>query len=129
MRILVIRSFFLFFFFCLLVRLFYWQVVKAEFLEAQADNQHFATDKIEANRGRIFFSDRSLLASSNPSFSLYGLPKAIPEKEKVNTSYLIARVFSEDLAEVDTKAKEIINKLSQDLYWVLLKKNIPLEKK
>ncbi len=131
MRLYWIRVFFLLFFSCIIIRLFYWQGIKAEFLQAQAEDQHFADTKVSALRGKIFFSDGSVLASSSPSFSLYGLPKSIPDDQKIKTAYALAKIITdEDLTEkVNLMAKDLVNKLSQDLYWVLLKKNISVDQK
>lgn len=130
MRIFIIKIFFILFLFAIGIRLFYWQVVKAEFLQSQAESQHFSDTKIDAVRGNIFFSDGSILASSNPNFSLYGLPKEIPNDQKITVAYLLAKIFAEDSEEsVDTIAKDLLNKLSQDLYWVSLKKNITNDQK
>lgn len=128
-RIIWIRAFFLLFLIAIAVRLFYWQIVRAAFLEAQADNQHFTDTKIDANRGKILFSDGSILVSSNPIFSLYGLPKAIASNQKVKIAYLLAKVIAEDPEQIETTAKDLINKLSQDLYWVLLKKDVSIDQK
>ncbi len=129
MRIFWIRTFFLIFLSATVVRLFYWQIVKAEYLQSRAENQYFTDTKIEATRGNIFFSDNSILASSNPSFTLYGLPKVIKLDQKVNNSYLLAKVLSSSLEDTDTLAKDIINKFSQDLYWVKLADNVSVEQK
>ena len=124
MRIFWIKLFFSIFFFCILVRLFYWQVVRADFLQAQAESQHFTNTKVQASRGNIQFSDGFILASSSPSFSLFAQPKLIPKDKIVETSYFLAKVLAEDKGLVEPLAKDFINKLSQDLYWVSLKKNI-----
>lgn len=129
MRIFWIKTVFLLFLFAILARLFYWQVVRAEFLQSQAENQHFSDTKIDATRGNIFFSDGFVLASSNPVFSLFGLPKAINADQKVKISYILAKILSDDLAETDDFAKELTAKLSQDLYWVILKKSVSVEQK
>ncbi|MCR4306021.1 MAG: penicillin-binding protein 2 [Candidatus Daviesbacteria bacterium] len=129
MRIFWIKTAFLIFFFCLILRLFYWQVVRAEFLQSQAEKQHFTDTRIDAVRGNIFFSDGFILASSNPVFTLYGLPKVLSREEKVKNSYLLAKVLSTDTAEIDTLAKDLIDQLSQDLYWVQLRKNVSIEEK
>lgn len=129
MRIYWIKSFFLLFFLAIAVRLFYWQVVKAEYLQAQAEGQHFVSTKVGALRGNIFFSDGSILVSSNPVFSLFGQPKLMDSKQKVNTGYLLARVLAEPSEDIDILAKNIINKISQDLYWVSLKRQVTLEKR
>ena len=129
MRILWIKVFFLLFFVAILIRLFYWQIMKAPFLQSLAEDQHFTQTQVEALRGNIYFSDNSILASSNPSFSFYGLPKTLTKEQVVTVSYKLAKVLLEDNGVVDDLAKDYINKLSQDLYWVSLKKNITFDKK
>ncbi|MBI2196535.1 penicillin-binding protein 2 [Candidatus Daviesbacteria bacterium] len=130
-RIFWIKSVFLLFFCSLIIRLFYWQVVRAEFLQSQAENQYFTNTKIDAARGDILFSDGFILASSNPAFSLYGLPKVIAPDERQKISYSLAKILSglEEDPEIDTLAKDLITKLSQNLFWVQLKKIISTEQK
>ncbi len=98
-------------------------------MQSQAEKQHFTDTKIDAVRGNILFSDGFILASSDPVFTLYGLPKLFSKEDKVKSSYLLAKVLSTDPVEVDSLAKDFIAKLSQDLYWVQLKKNVSLEEK
>lgn len=129
MRIFWVKSFFLLFLFAIVIRLFYWQVVRAEFLQSQADNQHFTNTKLEATRGSIFFSDESILTSSNPVFTMYGLPKVFDPDQKVKVAYSLAKLFFDESAEIEILAKEIAAKLSQELYWILLKRNVSVEQK
>lgn len=129
MRIFCIKVFFLSFFFCIAIRLFYWQIISGPMLQAQAEDQHFTQSLVDALRGNIFFSDKSILASSNPSFSLYGNPKVLTKEIKTATSYSLAKILSPDLDSTEIMAKDLIDKLSQNLYWVLLSKNIPLDQK
>ncbi len=128
MRIFWIKSFFLLFFLVIGARLFYWQVVRAEYLQAQAENQHFTDVKIGALRGNIFFTDGFTLASTNPSFTLFGQPKLVTKEEKVKIGYLLGKILA-DSTEVDSEAKDFINKLSQDLFWVPLKKQVSFQQK
>lgn len=129
MRIFCIKTAFFIFFFCLILRLFYWQVVKAEFLQSQAEKQHFTDTRIDAARGSIFFSDGFILASSNPIFTLFAQPKILSKDDKVKSAYLLAKILVEDGEEVDTLAKDFIAKLSQDLFWVALKKDVTMVEK
>src|SRR3989344_1260325 len=129
MRIFWIKLFFLIFFFCLLTRLFYWQIVRAEYLQVQAEGQYFTDIKVGALRGNIYFADGSTLASINPSFSLFGQPKLIAKDKIVNTSYLLAKILVGEEDQVDDLAKELINKLSQDFFWVSLKKGLLFDQK
>ena len=82
MRIFLLKTFFLLVFFSIILRLFYWQIVKAEYLQSQAENQHFTNIKVDALRGNILFGDRFILSSSNPSFTVFAQPKLIPKDEK-----------------------------------------------
>ena len=128
MRIYSIKVFFFLFFAAILLRLFYWQVIRAPFLQSQAEGQYFTDVKVGALRGNIYYSDLSLLASSNPSYSLFGLPKTLSSSEKVEVSYKLARALV-DKEGVEDLAKSFINNLSQDLYWVSLKKNLTFAQK
>ncbi len=129
MRLNLIKVFFLLFFSAILLRLFYWQIIRAPFLQAQAEDQYFTQSKVQALRGNIYYSDFSILASSNPSFSLFGQPKLLSKDKRVEVSYKLAKVLVEEGGSVDDLAREFINKLSQDLFWVSLQKNLNFEKK
>ncbi|MEK7616835.1 MAG: penicillin-binding protein 2 [Patescibacteria group bacterium] len=129
-RIYFIKILFLILFFAIISRLFYWQILRGEYLAAQAEGQYLLEAKVGALRGNIFYSDGYLLASSNPTFRMYGLPKAIPLSSKLDLSYTIAKVLTEEKeSEVDSLAKDILTKLSQPLHWVLLEKSVSLETK
>ena len=128
MRTIFIKVFFFLFFLALAGRLFYWQVVRAEYLQSQAENQHFRDNVIEAKRGNILFSDGSILASSNPSFSLFGLPRATSKDDKVKAAYSLGKILTDE-ENIDVLAKDFLNKLSLDLYWISLAKNLSIEQK
>ena len=129
MRTWWIKGFFLLFFLAILTRLFYWQVVRAPYLQAQAEDQYFTQVEVAALRGNIYFSDNSILASSNPTFTLFGNPKTLSKDQRLEVSYKLAKILSEDNAGIDDLAKEFIKSLEQDLYWVTLKRNISYDLK
>ncbi|MDP3973650.1 MAG: penicillin-binding protein 2 [Candidatus Daviesbacteria bacterium] len=129
MRIYWIRLLFVVFLIAIIARLFYWQIVKAEELQAQAEEQHFTDTRVTAQRGNIYYLDNHILASSIPSFNLYALPKLLTDDEKRETAYRMAKVLSDEESDTEEEAKNIWDKLLQDLYWVQLKKNIDLETK
>ncbi|TSC87737.1 MAG: cell division protein FtsI (penicillin-binding protein 3) [Microgenomates group bacterium Gr01-1014_7] len=129
MRIFWIKVFFLIFFAAILARLYFWQIIKADYLQAQAEGQHFTDIKVQAKRGNIYFSDGSILASSNPSFLLFGQPKILTKEQKTNTGYMLAKILAEEDESVGDLAKDFINKLSSDLFWIPLKKQISFETK
>lgn len=129
MRILWIKALFMLFFFGLAIRLFYWQILRADYLQSQADNQHLTDTKIDAVRGNIYFSDGSILTASKPAFNLFGLPKEITHEEKILVSYTLAKILSQSSDNIDPSAKLLLDQLEQDLYWVPLKKNISVDQK
>ncbi|MBI2019893.1 penicillin-binding protein 2 [Candidatus Daviesbacteria bacterium] len=127
MRVLIVKAFFLLFFLAILARLFYWQVVYADRLQAQAESQHFEDIRVFASRGNIYFADGSILASATPTFTLYGLPKTISQDKKLDLAYLLAKTMEAE--DVDALAKQFLESLQQDLFWVSLQKNVPFETK
>ena len=128
MRFVILRSLLLLLFLAITVRLFYWQVVRAPELQARAEGQHLEKVKIEAERGKIFFADGSSAASIKPSFILYGLPKVLNNEEKQKTASLLSQIISQfnQLEDFEKLKADFRSQLAQDLYWVILKKNIDL---
>ncbi|MBI3103807.1 penicillin-binding protein 2 [Candidatus Daviesbacteria bacterium] len=131
MRIYWVKVFFILFFSAIVIRLFYWQVVRAQFLQAQAEGQYFTNIKVGALRGKIISADGFVLASSNPTFTMFAQPKIIPRDQKLEMSYILSKTLlkKEKGEKVEELAKEILSKMSQDLYWVQLQKNISLDQK
>lgn len=126
MRLIFLRGLMLFLFLAVAGRLFYWQITKASELQAMAESQHLQKIKVGAQRGKIFFSDLSAAVSVKPQFVLYGLPKTLTDEEKNITSSALAKVISQfnDAEEFKKLKADINSKLSQDLFWVVLYKNI-----
>ncbi|QQG43430.1 MAG: penicillin-binding protein 2 [Candidatus Daviesbacteria bacterium] len=126
MRLKILRIFFLIFIALIISRLFYWQMLRGDFLAATADRQHLQEQLQPATRGQIYFSDGSILASSQLVFNLYGLPKTLSEEQKKQVSTKLAKILANDETEEISLKQSFSESLSQDLYWVQLKKNIDL---
>lgn len=126
MRLKILRIFFLIFISLIVARLFYWQILQGDFLAATAERQHLQQSQQPATRGRIYFSDDSILASSQLSFNLYGLPKSLSEEQKKQVGTKLAKILAKDEIEEKSLKQTLMESLSQDLYWVQLKKNIDL---
>lgn len=127
MRIVLIKTLFLICLFAITGRLYYWQVVQASDLQAQAEKQYFKDVKVSAVRGNILYSDGFILASTNPLFNLYANPKVLSDEQRISVAHNLAKVLAQD-SDVQLEM-EIKNKLEQDLYWVLLAKGISPDKK
>lgn len=118
----------------IILRLFYWQAFNSEKLEVMAEQQRFQSLTVNALRGDILFSDGSVLASSQPSYLLYGLPKTLSDEQKTDMATKLAQLFVEDEGkqqsdddkqkETDQLRDDLRANLAHDLYWVSLKRNI-----
>ncbi|EKE16066.1 MAG: Cell division protein FtsI/penicillin-binding protein 2, partial [uncultured bacterium] len=81
-RIYILLSVFTLSFIGLLVRLFYWQIVKGAELSQAATGQHKNNLILEAPRGEIFASDGSWLASRGELWTLTANPKEVSENPR-----------------------------------------------
>ncbi len=115
MRYRIVLGFFTFVFAVIVLRLFYWQVVKAEELSKLGQIQYGTSIKIEPVRGEIETSDGFPIVANKISYLLFVNPKEV--KDKVNT----AKFLAENL-EIDRNFLE--NQISQDLFWVPVKSGI-----
>jgi cell division protein FtsI/penicillin-binding protein 2 len=135
MRLNLLKFFYLFLLGLITIRLFYWQVIKAEDMSALAESQHTSEQVIEAPRGEILAADGSVFASNKPTFVLFANPKVMKDKEKV--AQFLAKLFvplqlkntpspqeeEVKLATLDLR-DGLMTKLSKDLYWVALNRNL-----
>lgn len=129
MRIQLTRLFFLIFLSAISLRLFYWQIIKSDELSAKAEGQHFQDTKVTAERGQIFFSDKFVLATTQPNFTMFGQPKSIKEEDKSKIATKLSQILSSSDEEKDELRLKFMQQLTQDLFWVSLAKNIDMETK
>lgn len=78
-RYRAVRFCYFFIIFLVVLRLFYWQVLKSDDLEAKAEDQRLSVTDVKAPRGDILFSDGSALASVEPTFLIFAQPKLIAD--------------------------------------------------
>lgn len=119
-RYRIVLLFFTLIFGVIVIRLFYWQVVKADELFKLGKFQYGDSIKIEPIRGEIETSDGFPIAANKISYLLYGNPKEI--KDKNSTSRILSRIL-------DTSEASISAQLSMDLFWVPLKRGLNIELK
>lgn len=108
-RYRIVLLFFTFIFGLIILRLFYWQVVKASELQSLGETQYGAISKIEPVRGEIETSDGFPIAANRISYLVYADPKEI--KNSGETAQALSSVLDLDEASISAQ-------LSQDLYWV-----------
>lgn len=113
-RYIVTFLFFIFAFFCVIGKLCYWQIAKADELSALGTSQYAKSLEILPARGDIRTSDNFPLATERVSYIIYANPKLVKDPQD------LANTLS-PLLQID--AATISAKLIQDKYWVSLKTN------
>ena len=131
--------------FLILIRLFYWQVIKADELAALGESQRFISFEIPAKRGRILAQDGFPLADNQRSFLLYASLKDLKknpdeiasqiapflvdeiDEDKIATPSLLEDVKNEELTNTEEAVKSRLKRA--DLAWVPLKHKITQETK
>ncbi len=139
MRLNIIRVIYFLAMGLIVLRLGYWQIVQADNLSAKAENQRLFSKETSGERGTIFYSDGSVLVSTQPVFLVFAQPKLIPIEERKNFSKKVTEIFLEEENEEennDQKAKllkevesDILNNISQNLYWVGSGKKVGIDDK
>ncbi len=127
MRFKFLKVVYIVIFATIFIRLFYWQVIMFDALSVKAELQHLVSFNLEAPRGLILSADGALLGSNKPSFLLYGLPKIISSPDEV--ALKLAKALTPDPELVQPLREDIRSKLSHDLYWVAIEKNVDIDLK
>ena len=111
---------FLLSFFVVSVRLFYWQVVKADELSQMGQAQYGSLISVTPKRGEIETSDGFPIAANRLSYLVFANPKEIQ-----NTAAAAAALSP----ELQIDASTLSARLSLNGYWVSLKSGIDIKTK
>ena len=130
--------------FVVILRLFYWQVVKARELRSLALAQHLSQTIVSANRGKILTSDDFPLVFNEPRYRLFAyVPNLRLSPQKLVDTLLTKLDFKLDnpsLATDPAKLKATLDNLKHNFVqrslkrltsqkWVPLAKNLSLQEK
>lgn len=107
-------------FFLVILRLFYWQVVKAEELSMIGESQYGITLEDVAARGLIKTSDSFPIAANILSFRVVANPKVV--NPTTETNEFLAKTLEMDVASISAL-------LRKDRYWISLKDSVDFEVK
>ncbi len=107
-------------FVCVIARLFYWQVVKAEMLSEWAQSQYKGIVRILPKRGEIKTSDGFPIVTNRISYLLFLNPTEVKDKEK--TVNILSSLLDLSVASVSSK-------FQPDRLWVSVKTGIEAWKK
>lgn len=78
-----------------LIRLFYWQIVRGEELKAVAERQHTLRTEIPAQRGKIMTQSYQPLVGNQPAYTLYA-DKTLIEKSSSEIALALAPMLVEE---------------------------------
>jgi stage V sporulation protein D (sporulation-specific penicillin-binding protein) len=107
--------FFLVFFALIVMRLFYWQVVRAQELSAIGQAQYDQQEVSIAQRGEIKTSDGFSLAADKLAYLVYTNPKVVKDKN----------VEADALGKLlDIKSATVSALLSENKFWVPIKSSV-----
>lgn len=119
-RLTIVLVIFSAFYFVILMKLFYWQVVKADSLREAGRTQSSLSLVTTAKRGDILFNDGFPVATNKISYLLYANPKKVDSVD--NYATLLSPILSVDAASISAR-------LSQNLYWVSLQSRLSYEQR
>jgi len=112
--------FFIFLFLSVTVRLFYWQVVRAQELAELGQAQYGRVVRLNPTRGEIMTSDGYAIAANKLSYLAFANPKEV--KNIGEEATLLTSLLGTDTASVGAL-------LSLDKYWVPLKSHVSRQDK
>ncbi len=140
-RAMLIALYFLFF--CITLRLFYWQVLHRSTLQAEAQGQYLRTISPDAHRGKILTQDGYLLVDNKKVYRVFAQPAELQESpdtiaekivpflmEKVATMSAASdsaqvKVLITDDQDIEQLKLSVIKKVSnKEIKWVALKNKI-----
>lgn len=107
-------------FLLIILRLFYWQVVKADELAAMGKSQYGTTITISSERGDIKTSDGFPIATNKLSYLVFVNPKEVRDKESLSET--LSSLLLVDKATISAQ-------LAMDRFWVPLKRDIDVPQK
>lgn len=120
LRLFIVTIFFFTLFLIVLLRLFYWQIIRGEELKNIGFSQSTESLAISAKRGDIFSSDNFPIATNKTSYLLYSNPRVLDEKDTIAKK--LALILGSSEASISAQ-------LSKELFWVKLATSLPVEKK
>ena len=114
-RYRIVLFFFIFLFLSVTVRLFYWQVVRAQELADLGQAQYGSVMKLNPTRGEIMTSDGYAIAANKLSYLAFANPKEV--KNVGEEAEQLSSLLHTDTASVSAL-------LSLNRYWVPLKLHV-----
>jgi len=103
-------------FFTIIVRLFYWQIIKGDSLEAIAQSQYQKTIAFSGKRGTITTSDGYTLVGNETVYRLFANPNDISDPNLAVTaiSPLLAEYYANQANEIESRLASTLDEAKND---------------
>lgn len=119
-------------FLIIVVRLFYWQILKAAELQSAANDQYQSSVTTQGKRGSLLFHDGSALVTNTSAYRLFVEPQHLSQSPKEITDTLLpilledsqATGSAKELEEADLTAHLLSQLSKSDARWVKLQEKI-----
>lgn len=117
-------------FLILILRLFYWQVIRGPELKAKASRQHETVTTLKAKRGDILDMDGNVLVGSKNLYHLYVYkPQLLISQDELKLK-LLAHLDKTEYASTEAQMKEYIDtRIGLKSNWVSIKHYVSSEEK
>ncbi|HLE50112.1 MAG TPA: hypothetical protein VI791_03145, partial [Patescibacteria group bacterium] len=117
-----------FFAFLIVIRLFYWQIIRGPGLAERANRQHQDVVVLASQRGDILDSSGELLAGTQNLYHLFVYQPQL-EKDKAEVINLLAPVLATSAATLDQTRSQLLDRLNLTSNWVSLKHYLTTDQK
>ena len=100
-RIWIVFSGIILFYVCVVLRLFYWQVIRSPQLKSEAASQHFFRFDLPATRGSIFSSDGYPIVMNQEAYLVYAEPPHV--KDMYDLTRRVGEILGVDSASISAQ--------------------------
>ncbi len=119
-----------FIFLVLILRLFYWQIIRGPEMKAKASRQHETITTLKAQRGNILDSEGNVLSGSKNLYHLYVYRPQLKISENELTNKLLAILEKTPQASTEAEIKDLlVRRISLKSNWVSIKHYLTPEEK
>lgn len=106
----------------IVIRFFYWQVIQAKSLQAEAENQYERTLTFSGSRGEIFTADKYPLVTNEPTYRLFAQPHLMtlpPDSVSKDLSQILAKQQTASSGAELKMRSEIFEKITKpNTKWI-----------
>lgn len=117
-------------FFVLIIRLFYWQIVRGPEMKSKASRQHETVTTLKAKRGDILDSEKNVLVGSKNMYHLYVYKPQLTISTEELKYKLLTLLDKPEYASTEAQLRDYLNsRIDLKSNWVSIKHYLSTEEK